>query len=152
MLAFSLALLILSFFPAFFGVSTPNTLEKRLFFAYFHANFFHAILNIFCLLQLAFYYRVSWLNFLAAYVISCTTPSALIDNTLGASGIIFALLGIYTLKMARSWVILLYVAIMSGLTAFIGNVNTWLHVYCYVIGLLLSCITTTKKWWLWIKR
>lgn len=136
LLAVALAMAVLAFFGHDWVLNITNMVEKRLFYPLFHANAIHATLNIFCTLQLAFYYRVNRLELLAAYLIAVTAPACLINNTLGFSGVIFALLGFYTMKVSRSWVIIAYVAIMCCTTAFFQHVNTLLHLYCYSVALL----------------
>lgn len=152
LLAVSLALFVLSFISQDFVLNSRNMAVIRLFYPLFHANTIHAILNIFCILQLAFYYRMSRWYLLASYIIAVTAPSFLIEGTLGFSGVIFAALGLYSMVVKRGWVIVAHVALFCSLTALFPRVNTLLHLYCYVVGFVCSLLLTDKQWWKWKKR
>nr|DAW60648.1 MAG TPA: Rhomboid protease GlpG [Caudoviricetes sp.] len=147
LLAVSLALFVLSFISQDSVQISRNMALNRLFYPLFHANLIHAILNIFCILQLAFYYRMSRWYLLASYIIAVTAPSSLIEGTLGFSGVIFAALGLYSMIVTRGWVIAAHVALYCSLTAFFSCVNTLLHLYCYAVGFVCSLLITEKQWW-----
>lgn len=151
LLAVSLALFVLSFISQGSVQISRNMALNRLFYPIFHANSIHAILNIFCILQLAFYYRMSRWFLLASYIIAVTAPSSLIEGTLGFSGVIFAALGLYSMIVTRGWVIAAHVALYCSLTALFSCVNTLLHLYCYAIGFVCSLLITEKQWWRWRK-
>lgn len=151
LLAVSLALFAFSFMSQDFVLNSRNMAINRLFYPLFHANMIHAILNIFCILQLAFYYRMSRWFLLASYIIAVTAPSCLIEGTLGFSGVIFAALGLYSMIVTRGWVIAAHVALYCSLTALFSCVNTLLHLYCYAVGFVCSLLITEKQWWRWRK-
>lgn len=151
LLAVSLALFVLSFISQDSVQISRNMALNRLFYPLFHANSIHAILNIFCILQLAFYYRMSRWYLLASYIIAVTAPSSLIEGTIGFSGVIFAALGLYSMIVTRGWVIAAHVALYCSLTAFFSCVNTLLHLYCYAVGFVCSLLITEKQWWRWRK-
>ena len=147
LLAVSLALFAFSFMSQDFVQISRNMALNRLFYPLFHANLIHVILNIFCILQLAFYYRMSRWFLLASYIIAVTAPSCLIEGTLGFSGVIFAALGLYSMIVTRGWVIAAHVALYCSLTALFSCVNTLLHLYCYAVGFVCSLLITEKQWW-----
>lgn len=151
LLAVSLALFVLSFISQDSVYISRNMALNRLFYPLFHANLIHAILNIFCILQLAFYYRMSRWFLLTSYIIAVTAPSCLIEGTLGFSGVIFAALGLYSMIVTRGWVIATHVALYCSLTALFSCVNTLLHLYCYAVGFVCSLLITEKQWWRWRK-
>lgn len=151
LLAVSLALFAFSFMSQDFVLNSRNMAINRLFYPLFHANMIHAILNIFCILQLAFYYRMTRWFLLASYIIAVTAPSCLIEGTLGFSGVIFAALGLYSMIVTRGWVIAAHVALYCSLTALFSCVNTLLHLYCYAVGFVCSLLITEKQWWRWRK-
>lgn len=151
LLAVSLALFVLSFISQDSVYISRNMALNRLFYPLFHANLIHAVLNIFCILQLAFYYRMSRWFLLASYIIAVTAPSCLIEGTLGFSGVIFAALGLYSMIVTRGWVIAAHVAFYCSLTALFSCVNTLLHLYCYAVGFVCSLLITEKQWWRWRK-
>lgn len=151
LLAVSLALFAFSFMSQDFVLNSRNMAINRLFYPLFHANMIHAVLNIFCILQLAFYYRMSRWFLLASYIIAVTAPSCLIEGTLGFSGVIFAALGLYSMIVTRGWVIAAHVALYCSLTALFSCVNTLLHLYCYAVGFVCSLLITEKQWWRWRK-
>lgn len=135
------------------GVSQGCTLWQRLCYSFFHANIIHAAVNCWCLLSICFARPISIWQLVVAYIIASTYPidtlSAWYGNqlpTVGLSGVIFALLGIISV-MSRKWwlnVAIIGSFIMAGF--FLPHINATLHLYCYLVGLLVGLFTTPISW------
>lgn len=117
----------------------------RLMYQFFHAGLLHAVLNGWVLISAVFMYPTSHWMLLTAYVISATVPEALCPlPTLGMSGLVFALLGEYSFTVARKWY---YQRWMLGFILFgilVPNINGWLHLYCYGLGVSVSFLTSPR--------
>ena len=149
-LVLSLALLILSVFdaPAACILRPGCGITARLCYHFFHANVFHAICNIWCLLAIAFYYDIEDWELLLAFIIAATVPSwCLTLNTydltlkaIGFSGICFALMGIVFHKVARKKYYLSWIIPMVAVGFIIPGVAATLHLYSFAVGITVSLV------------
>lgn len=116
----------------------------RLGYPFVHANFIHAFLNCWCFLSVVFHYEISWKHLMAAYAVAISIPSILIGwgAVVGASGVCFALFGMVAFQVRRklyyqTWILL---ALLLGFI--LPGVASWLHVYCYLGGMIVGSLTT----------
>lgn len=149
-LVLSLALLILAFFnaPQQCVLQPGCGITGHLCYHFFHANVFHAICNIWCLLALAFYYDIEDYELLLAYIIACTFPTwnCLIAvillpagfNVIGFSGVCFALMGIVFYKVARKLYYLAWVITVLVIGYYIPGMAAGIHFYCFFMGIFVS--------------
>ena len=131
------------------------SLMSRMSYHFLHTSMLHAVLNCWCLLSVVFVYRVPIYYLALAFVIATTIPSFLLSHcpTVGLSGVCFALIGMIVFQTKRRWVfhlwVLLFVlltslmcSVMSAMGVGIVRANNVLHVYCYVVGLVISYLNS----------
>ncbi len=148
-LILSLALLVMSFFDAPLVLEPHCSVTARMAYHFFHANFFHALCNIWCLLALAFYYDIEDWELLLAYIIAATIPSWALSplhsllspvKAVGFSGICFALMGIVFHKVARKRYYLSWIIPIVAVGFFIPGMAAGVHLYCFTIGIIVSLV------------
>lgn len=142
-LVLSLALLILSVFdaPAACILHPGCGITARLCYHFFHANVFHAICNIWCLLAIAFYYDIEDWELLLAFIIAATVPSwCLTLKAIGFSGICFALMGIVFYKVARKRYYLSFIIPVVAAGFIIPGMAATIHLYCFTLGITVSLV------------
>lgn len=142
-LVLSLALLILAFFnaPQQCVLQPGCGITARLCYHFFHANVFHAICNIWCLLAIAFYYDIEDWELLLAFIIAASVPSwCLTLKAIGFSGICFALMGIVFYKVARKRYYLSFIIPVVAAGFIIPGMAAGVHLYCFFIGITVSLV------------
>ena len=145
------------------GIAEGATLPARLAYSFFHASLTHTLINCWCLLSVVFVYDVSAAYLVIAYIIAVTYPIDTISTiccavnattpTVGLSAVCFALLGMVSFQSARKlffhvWILSFFVA--TTLLAYICSVcgytiaapNNTLHIYCYVVGLMVGFLNS----------
>lgn len=130
------------------GVSSGCGIPERLCYHFFHANIFHALCNVWCLLSIVFTFSVPLWLFLAAFGIAILIPPFLLSATptMGLSGVCFALLGMMMWQVRRK------VYYTSWALAFIvvgflfPQVNALMHLYCYVAGQMVGFLNAPVPW------
>lgn len=128
------------------AVSEATPAVRRFTYQFAHAGMLHALVNCWCLLSVEFLREVSWRKLLAAYFISATFPSVLLSATpiVGCSGACFALLGMCALGEGVRYHI--FIAAVLSIGFLLPSMASWLHLYCYAAGLLLSLPFYPIKW------
>jgi membrane associated rhomboid family serine protease len=150
-LVLSLALLILAFFnaPQQCVLQPGCGITGHLCYHFFHANFFHALCNVWCLLALAFYYDIEDWELLLAWLIAASVPSWALSplpsplspvKVIGFSGICFALMGIVFYKVARKSYYLSWIIPMVAVGFLIPGMAAVTHLYCFTLGITLSLV------------
>ena len=121
----------------------------RLCYHFFHANVFHAICNIWCLLALAFYYDIEDWELLLAFIIASTVPSWGLSplpsflspvKAIGFSGVCFALMGIVFHKVARKKYYLSWIIPIVAIGFIIPGMAAALHLYCFAVGIAVAIV------------
>ena len=127
------------------GICCSCPLSNRLLYPFFHAGFLHVVLNAWCLLSVVFIYDVSYLRMLFAYVVAVTMPVdtlgtflSLDSPTVGLSGVVYALFGTISFEVARKRYFQLWMLFYIGVGFIFPNTNAWLHLYCYLCGLVFA--------------
>ncbi|MBQ6724031.1 MAG: rhomboid family intramembrane serine protease [Paludibacteraceae bacterium] len=132
------------------GVSNEH-LWGCLTYHFAHSSWSHLVIN--CIAYVILYKRVLALSvtrfgdervdfgMFAAATLAGLCASAEIP-TVGASGLIFAMLGMIlvlnpTVRQLKNYI---YVAIAIGIQCFVGNSNTPLHIYAFIYGALFMVI------------
>ena len=148
-------------------------LYARLCYSFFHASLVHCIVNCWCLLSVVFIYRISLWSLLAAYVTAVLYPIdtlaavansslftlhfSLLTPTIGLSGVCFCLLGQIIFRVKRKlyyhFCILSFIAFgfiaplaSSACGYTVATPNTLLHLYSYVVGLLVGFLNSPAPW------
>ena len=138
-----------------FGICKGCQAYARLAYSFFHASFFHAAINCWCLLCIVFTFRVPLWQLVAAYAIACSYPFGGIP-TVGLSAVDFALLAMVSWKVARklfyhSWMLSFIVAgyvfpaILQWVGMDVARPNNTLHIYSYVVGLIVGFMDSTAN-------
>lgn len=122
---------------------------NRFLYPLFHVGLAHWALNAWCLVTLSFVYPISIWSLLVAYLISASFPvdslSFLYDSavpTVGASGVCYALVGRCTLLVRRKAYYTVWVLAFLSLGFLFPACNVWLHLYCYLCGLVAGVLNT----------
>lgn len=131
------------------GIYAHCPLPGRFLYPFFHANIFHAVLNSWCLLALVFTYDITFWRLVAAYIVAASIPVDTLGEllplgnpTVGLSGVVYMLFGSISCEVVRKRYYQAWMCFYIGIGFFYPNTNTWLHLYCYVAGLvwaLLNC-------------
>lgn len=131
------------------GICAHCPLQGRFLYPFFHANIFHAALNAWCLLVLVFTYDITFWRLLAAYAVAVSIPVdtlgmllPLEHPTVGLSGVVYVLFGSVSCEVARKSYYQAWMCFYICIGFLFPNTNAWLHLYCYVAGLvgaLLNC-------------
>lgn len=125
------------------GMTAGSEWYAHITYQHFHANLFHALCNIWAMLSIVFIARSSVTSLIVAFVISCLYPFAGEQPIIGASGFVYALAGLYALRLPRWRQIARYNAFflltipLGMLFSFVG---VGIHLYCYVLGAVCSLL------------
>lgn len=129
------------------GIYSHCPLSARLAYPFFHANLLHAMLNAWCLLSVAFIYKVSLLRMLFAYTVAVAMPVDTLgeilplDNpTVGLSGVVYVLFGTISFEVARKRYFQCWTLFYIAVGFIFPNTNAWLHLYCYLCGFLFALL------------
>lgn len=141
------------------GIYLGSPLYTRATYHFFHASVIHLFVNASCLLALAFNYHITTSQLITSAIIASLVPPCCLSTipSIGLSGICFALMGMQSFSVQRKLYyqayILSFLAIgfvlpwicrVCGLI--VATPNNFLHLYCYVAGLLVGLITTPLPW------
>lgn len=142
--------------PESVGIMQSVTLCNRLTYSFFHATFLHAFMNVWCLLSVAFVFPISIWSLVTAFGIAASFPiDTLCDispifaftmPTVGLSGVCFALMGRIAFMVKRKWYYQSWLAFYILLGFIFPNVNGWLHLYCYLMGMFVGFLNKPLKW------
>ena len=119
---------------------------SRVLYPFFHASWVHLLLNLWTFLCIVFYYRIRALSIIIAYIIAISFPAdtlaslgaELSSPTVGISGICFALIADQSYLSANRVRFHLYMLPVLLCGFLFPQVNGWLHLYCYAMGLLFG--------------
>lgn len=123
------------------GVSVPEGLAYHFTYFAFHANIFHLALNLLVLWSV----KRNKIESVKAYLICVAAswmPMYVDGQTLGLSGFLFAMFGLMWGKVNKPMLAIKTAAPIIIVTMLLPNVNGLLHLYSYVMGYLLSCLTS----------
>jgi len=147
-LTISVLLIILSFFNIHeYGIKEDCTIIDRLVYPFFHANPFHALINIYVYLGMVFLFGSSMLDMVIAYIICVCVPPTMLNTTttIGLSGLVYALIGMNTFKACNPLRYTISVIIPLAFTSMLPLIAFGVHAWCYVIGVLYSIIILCVK-------
>ena len=132
-----------------YGLCVGATLLQRLSFHFLHASFLHAALNAWVLLSVVFIFDISIFPILTAFIIASTFPinflhdlmpcaETLLLPTIGLSGVCYALMGRVAFMVQKKWTYQAWMAFYIGVGFLFQNMNGWIHLYCYLVGLVIG--------------
>lgn len=127
----------------------------RLLYHFAHASFLHALLNIWCLLCVVFKFDISIWVLIASLGIAASFPIDSLCNlhpsecftipTIGLSGVCYALMGYVAFMVERKVYYHSWLAFYIAIGFLIPNVNGWVHLYCYIVGLIIGYLNKPIK-------
>lgn len=135
------------------GIYSGCRLTCRVVYPLYHANLLHALLNAWCLLSVVFIYDTSLWRLAFAYVIAISYPVdtlanlvvETLDPTVGMSGLVFALFGSISFEVQRKAYYQLWMLAYLLVGFMFPNTNAWVHLYCYIVGLLVALLNKPVK-------
>ncbi|MCD8295373.1 MAG: rhomboid family intramembrane serine protease [Clostridia bacterium] len=119
----------------------------RLAWPFLHANLLHALLNVWCLLSVTFVYDLSWKRLLLSYAVAVTIPVGPLSflpgmalPTVGLSGVVYFLFAAGPVQVGRrgDWPAWLAPYLHAGVL--FPKTNAWVHVWCYLAGLVFALL------------
>lgn len=144
------------------------TILARLSYSFFHANMLHAIVNCWCLLSITFIYKTNIYQLAFAFLMAVTFPIGFLCEyipmlatappTVGLSAVVYCMLGQISWQSAKKWVFHIWVfsfivASFIMPTMFTEKLgvpmampNNTLHIYCYVVGLMVGFLNYPAPW------
>lgn len=148
------------------AISPHCSIFQRLVYPLFHASMLHCIVNCWCLLSVVFAYHVSFSSMLLAYLTAVLYPVdtfAIIPaispagHTVGLSAVCFSLLGQIAFQVQRKlyyqFCIISFIAFgyiipwaSSACGYAVATPNNLLHIYSYVVGLLVGFLNSPAPW------
>ena len=134
--------------PEDVGIMQGVTFCNRLTYSFFHASFLHAFMNVWCLLSVVFMYPISIWSLLLAFGVAASVPVdtfAFTIPTIGLSGVCFALMGRISFMVRRKWYYQAWLWFYIFLGFLFPNTNGWLHLYCYLMGVLIGFLNKPLK-------
>ena len=131
------------------GTTLGSPLSTRMTYHFFHASVLHAVLNVWCLLSLAFFYHVTATELVLSYCIASLYPVGWMHDVLGAtavptvglSAVCFALMGMVTYRVVRKRYYTACIVTLIGIGFLMPNVNAVIHLYAYLAALLVGLFT-----------
>jgi len=128
------------------GIGPGSTIFPRLCHPLFHANVAHAVLNVYVLWQLAFFFPVRVRHLLLAYLVACVCPWQIAvwpaggECVLGLSGMVYGLMGWVMPGVPCRLRFNVFVAAWLVVGLLTGGVAVGLHLWCYVVCAAMSVI------------
>lgn len=124
------------------GVAEGCPLIARFGYSIFHVSFFHALVNVWCMLSVVFLYDVSVWRLLEAYTVAVIVPDFLLSDqpTVGLSCICYVLLGSLTFEVRRKFYFQLCMALYIAVGFIFPSINVAIHIYGYLAGLLVGLL------------
>lgn len=113
---------------------------QHLTYQFFHANIFHLAINLYVMWLCVTRFKLSQRQMLMCFIISALTPATLSMPTIGASGIVYAMLGIINTMVAKKLRYAMWIAVYIAISA-LFNCNWSIHLCCYALGFMSNSIT-----------
>ena len=113
---------------------------QRLTYQFFHVSVFHLAVNIYVMWLCVTRFSLSNTIIACCYIASALVPTYTAVPTIGASGIVYALLGVINTMVVEKWRYAAWIAVYIGIF-WLFNTNAVLHLTCYVYGLILGNVS-----------
>ena len=136
------------------GLAVGAPWWARLLHPFIHVGMGHALINVYVLWQLVFFFPVRLRHLFFAYLVACSCPAGWAGWTVihlsagipvvGLSGVIYVLMGWAMTKVNRK---VRFNAVVMGWMAFataVGGVAVGLHLYGYVVGALTAMLVCRR--------
>ena len=113
---------------------------QHLTYQFFHANIFHLAVKLYVMWLCVTRFKLSQRQMLMCFIISAMVPATLPMPTIGASGIVYAMLGIINTMVAKKLRFAMWIAVYIAISA-LFNCNWSIHLCCYALGFMSNSIT-----------
>lgn len=113
---------------------------QHLTYQFFHANIFHLVINLYVMWLCITRFKLSQRQMLMCFIISALPPATLPIPTIGASGIVYAMLGIINTMVVKKLRFAMWIAAYIATSA-LFNCNWSIHLCCYALGFMSNSIT-----------
>lgn len=112
--------------------------QSMALYQFCHVNIWHLLGNMSALYSIeSSSFKASWKTWLLAYLVSALIPCE--SPTEGMSGLLYAVMGIISWQAANTKVFHMWCAVFIGVCFLFPNaVNGWLHVWCYLAGVMIG--------------
>ena len=135
------------------GIYAGCGLSGRFLYSFFHANFLHAALNVWCFLSVMFIYDVSIWRLLLAFAVASSFPVNMLHSltggfmtpTVGLSAVVFFLFASISFEVVRKWYYQGWMLFYLVIGFIFPNTNAVLHLYCYLCGFLYALLNKPIK-------
>ncbi len=138
------------------GISEDCSILARLSYSFFHAGLPHCLVNCWCLLSIVFIYEVPVSRLAVSYIVAVLYPFAS-TYTVGLSAVCFCMLGQVVWLSRRklffhTWVVSFIVAgiilpyMFRSFGLNIASPDNTLHIYSYVVGLMVGFFNSPAPW------
>lgn len=145
------------------AIAPHCSIFQRFVYSFFHASMLHCVVNCWCLLSVVFAYRVSLWSLVLAYATAVLYPIDTVScaftqtTTVGLSAVCFSLLGQIAFQVQRK--LYFHLCILTFIS--FGYIIPWgcslcgisvaapnylLHIYSYVVGLLVGFLNSPAPW------
>ena len=114
--------------------------HQHLTYQFFHANIFHLAVNLYVMWLCVTRFKLSQRQMLMCFIISAMVPATLPMPTIGASGIVYAMLGIINTMVAKKLRFAMWIAVYIAIST-LFNCNWSIHLCCYALGFMSNSIT-----------
>lgn len=139
-----------------FAIYANCPTHNRLIYHLFHANIFHALLNLWSFLAVVFITEISIYRIIAAFIFATIIPIDFFAThipsfgypTVGLSAIIFFLFASLSFDVVNKRNFNIGMIVALGVGFIMPQSNGWIHLYCYIGGILYSLINHFKKTWI----
>ena len=120
------------------GLAIGSPLWVRFAYQFVHANIWHLIANVYCIILIAFNMHQDLRSLAVCYLISCTVP--VFDSTpiVGASGICFALMGWNVWRVANKRMYLAWLGAFIIIGFLVPRFAGFTHFWCALLGVIVS--------------
>lgn len=124
------------------GISTHCSILQRIIYPLFHASAIHAVANVWCFISVIFIFNISFNYMLTAYLIAVVAPDIVLLSlpTVGLSAVCFALFGIVAFKVKQKLYFNTCMAVYIASGFILPSINGSLHLYSYIVGLLVGLL------------
>lgn len=129
------------------GIYDGCGLCSRLLYPFFHAGIIHALLNVWCMVSVVFIYDVSLSRLIFGYITALSIPTCCLSvvPTVGLSGLVFVLFGSISFEVGRKLYYQLWMTTYLVIGFLFPNTNACVHLYCYIVGLLVALLNKPVK-------
>ena len=134
-----IAVLLLPTDPLSIGIYTDCRWWQHLTYQFAHANIFHLAVNIYVMYFCITRFNLSQSQILSCFIISAILPALSHIPTIGASGIVYAMLGIINTMVVEKAKFAAWIALYITISYFFNN-NWCIHLCCYLLGFLSNYI------------